>query len=158
MRTPELARQLAALRSVIRRTGHDHSTKALEMQAHWAKYACVLTAGFIENMVRHIYGAYTSKSTTNRKLVNYISKQLEGEQNPKHDKLIKIAKAFDDTWGKDLEAHLEKDFRRDAINSIISNRHLIAHGRNSHITVAQVDQHLKRIVSVAEFMEDQCGI
>src|ERR687895_2444231 len=56
----------------------------------------------------------------------------------------------------DLEKFLVEQGRKDAIDSIIANRHAIAHGRDSGITVARVVQYLDRCVEVIDFMEAQC--
>lgn len=157
MKTLELVRQIASLKTILRSAGHDSSTKSLEMMSHWAKYACIIEAGLVENIVRNIYGVVASKQSSPR-VANYAKSQLESVQNPKTDRLVKIAGSFDKKWGKDLEGFLAQNFRQDAINAVMSNRHLIAHGRNCNITVAQVSLYLKKIEEVADFIEQQCEI
>jgi len=117
----------------------------------------VIEAGIVENIVRSIYGVVATKQSTPR-VANFAKAQLEGVQNPKSDRLIKIASSFDRKWGQDLEEFLMQNFRRDAVNAVMSNRHLIAHGRNCNITVAQVSLYLTKIEEVAEYIEQQCGI
>lgn len=157
MRHPELIRQHAVLKSLIKRTAHDRTTKDLEMQGHWGRYLCILTAGFVENAVHHIYGMYIQK-TSSMQTSRFATRAIDNIQNPKAGRLVEIACSFDANWGKVLETYLEDNFRKEAINTIMSNRHLIAHGKNSDITVARVDQYLARIVEVAELLENQCGI
>lgn len=128
------------------------------MQGHWARYICVLSAGYVENSVRDIYGQYVHKHSYSSPVIRYATKQLDGVQNPRPDKLVKIAASFDPAWGRDLEAHLSQNFRSDAVNAIMSNRHLIAHGRSSHITVGQINLYLGKVIEIAEFMESQCGL
>lgn len=158
MKSVELNRQAAALRHLIKRVGHDPSTRALEMQGHWARYICVLSAGYVENSVRDIYGQYIKKNSYSAAVIRYAIKQLDGVQNPRPDKLVKIAASFDPAWGRDLENHLSQNFRSDAVNAIMSNRHLIAHGRSSNVTVGQISLYLGKVVEIAEFMEAQCGL
>jgi hypothetical protein len=158
MKSVELVRQEATLRHLIRRVGHDPSTRALEMQAHWARYLCVLTSGFVENVARTIYGEYTTKNSYSPAVVRYAKKQLDGIQNPRPERLISLAATFDPKWGRDLEDYLETEYRSDAINAIMSHRHLIAHGRSSNITVGQVSMYLSKIVQVADYLELQCRL
>jgi hypothetical protein len=158
MKTVELVRQHAAIKQVIRRTSHEPSTRNFEMMAHWGRYACVLSSGFVENVVRHIYGSYLDRAAGSRQSVRFARRHIEKVQNPKAGKLIEIATSFDPIWGEGLQTYLDEDFRGDAINTIMQNRHLIAHGRNSDISIARVDQYLSRITEVAEFLEQQCGI
>ena len=108
MRTAELTRQMSALRTLIKRVGHDPSTKALEMQGHWARYICVLTSGYVENAVREIYGQYVRKNSYSQPVIRYTTKLLEGIQNPRPERLVKIAASFDPAWGRDLESHLSQ--------------------------------------------------
>ena len=147
---------MASLKHLIKRVGHDPSTRALEMQAHWARYLCVLTSGFVENIVRNLYGDYATKHSYKPAVVRFTKKQLETIQNPRPQKLVDIARAFDPTWGRDLEAYLGLEYRSDAINAIMSHRHLIAHGRSSNITVGQVNLYLSKIAEVADYIEGQC--
>jgi hypothetical protein len=156
MRSVELNRQAAKLRQLIRRVGHDPTTHALEMHAHWAKYICVLSAGYIENIVRDVYGNYVKSHSYSAAVIRYAKNQIDWVQNPNSEKLIAIARSFDDKWGRDLESYLAQEYRKDAVNSIISNRNLIAHGRDSDITVARISQYLDKVKEVAEFMEMQC--
>ena len=57
-----------------------------------------------------------------------------------------------------LEAFLDENDgrRRNAIDSIMNNRHLIAHGRSSSISVARVREYFTAINEVADFLERQC--
>ena len=156
MKSIELVSQEARLRHLIKRVGHDPSTKALEMQAHWARYLCVLTSGFVENVARTLYGDYVTKNSYSTAVVRFAKKQLDGIQNPRPEKLVALAAAFDSKWGRDLDAYLKDEYRSDAINAIMSHRHLIAHGRSSNITVGQVNLYLSKVVDVAGYMEGQC--
>jgi hypothetical protein len=157
MKQQELSRQLAVLKSLIRRAGHDSSTHELEMLAHWGRYLCVLVAGFVENVVRLSYAAYVRK-TADARTARFAMSQVDDIQNPKAARLIEVASLFDPTWGSELESFLGQNFRREAVNTIMSNRHLIAHGRDSQITLSQVDQYLIRIVEIAEHIETQCKL
>ncbi|MFT3808088.1 HEPN domain-containing protein [Arenimonas sp.] len=157
MKTVEVIRQISALKSVIRSAGHHSSNKSMEMMSHWAKYACVVEAGIVENIVRNVYGAMVGQQASTR-VASFARAQLEGVQNPKCDKLVKIAASFDRSWGKDLDVFLKLDFRQDAINAVMSNRHLIAHGRNCNITIAQVSLYLGKIEEVGDYIEGQCGV
>ena len=156
MNNLELTRQFAVLRGLIRRAGHETSTRDLEMLAHWGKYACVLTSGFVENVVRLTYGDFIQRTSSSR-TAQSARRHIEGVQNPKHSKLIEIAGYFDKSWATDLGTYLGENFRKEAIDAIMANRHQIVHGRNSGITLARVDQYLSRTVEFAEFIEGQCG-
>jgi hypothetical protein len=56
----------------------------------------------------------------------------------------------------DLELFMEKEGRKEAIDGVMSNRHQIAHGRDTRITVVTVSNYLEKCVEVIEYIENQC--
>lgn len=157
MKNRELSRQLDSLRDLIARTpracGHD-----IEMQAHWAKYICVLAAGFLENSVEHVFGEFCDKSASPQ-VARYARRVLAGVQNPKYGRFVEILESFSADLGKSLHAHCNDDRGRgDAINSIMAHRHLIAHGEASDISLARVRDYLERSVEVIERIEELLGL
>lgn len=129
----------------------------LELQAHWARYLCVLTAGFLENAITEIYSMY-ARSGANPFISNYVEATLAKIQNPKSSRFLETARSFNPDWEDSLNKYLEEDGRKDAIDAIMSNRHLIAHGKDSGISLIRVSDYIKKSVQVVEFIEKQCGI
>jgi hypothetical protein len=54
-----------------------------------------------------------------------------------------------------LEKFIEQEGRKEAIDAIMANRHQIAHGQNSGITVSRVSDYLNKAEEVLEFIEKQ---
>lgn len=129
----------------------------LELQAHWARYLCVLAAGFLENALSEVYSRY-AKASANAQVSNYVEAMLGKIQNPKSGKFLETARAFDRFWEKNLAEFIEADGRKDAIDAIMANRHLIAHGKDSGISLVRVEEYLKKSIEVVEFIEAQCGL
>lgn len=120
-----------------------------EMKAHWAKYLCVLTSGFLENSIRNIISDYAQNKASNP-LANFIQKKVKSITNLKNNNLIDLLNSFDSEWGDKYVANIS-DAQVDAINSIVANRHLIAHGRNvgiTYISVKNYYDHIKSSVSL----------
>lgn len=128
-----------------------------ELRAHWARYLCVLSSGFLENALKDIYSHY-ARSCSNSSVGNYVESTLGRVQNPKASRFLETARSFNREWGQDLAKFLDSDGNREAIDAIMSNRHLIAHGKDSNITLARLKEYLGKSVKVLEFIEDQCGI
>ena len=78
---------------------------------------------------------------------------------PKASRFLEVTKAFSEEWGQRLESYLNsgQGERRDAVDSIINNRHLIAHGKNTSISVVRVREYLEKAIEVIEFIETQCN-
>lgn len=129
----------------------------LELQAHWARYLCVLAAGFLENALSDVYSRY-AKASANAQVSNYVEAMLVKIQNPKSSKFLDTARAFDRSWEESLATFIEVGGRKDAIDAIMANRHLIAHGKDSVISLARVKEYFKKSIEVVEFIETQCGL
>ena len=70
--------------------------------------------------------------------------------------MVRTAKAFSETWARDLRSFLVEDDRQSAINTIVRQRNLIAHGEQSAISPAQLWSYLEKAVAVIDFIENQC--
>ena len=155
MRNRRLAAQLNSLRSLFERTeavtGGD-----IELIGHWGRYLCVLTAGFLENSLREVYGEFVSGAASPQ-VTNFAMSQLRRISNPKANGFIETARRFSPEWATELETFLNEDGerRRNAIDSIMNSRHQIAHGGSAQISVGRVREYLPGCVEVVEFLENQ---
>ena len=129
----------------------------LELQGHWGKYTCVLASGFLENAISEIFTDFVNDSAAPA-ISSYTMKTLSKIQNPKSNKFIETASQFKKEWGESLESFLEEDkSRKDAIDSIMTNRHLVAHGKNTNISIVKVKEYLEKSVEVIDFLEKKCN-
>lgn len=138
MHNREIARQFQRLQDLVKKS--DEATAgAIELQAQWAKYLCILSAGLLENAIKEIYIEY-AQNQVSKPIANFISSLLSPTRNPKSQKFLEIAAAFNPAWKVELENYLNDDGRGDAIDSIMNHRHLIAHGKshNSNISLGRV--------------------
>lgn len=127
-----------------------------EMQAHWAKYLCVLCSGYVEKSVRLLYSDYVHKRSSPQ-ISRFVGSKLGSFQNAKVEKIIDLARTFDDQWANQLES-LSQGQIKDAVNSIVSNRHNIAHGQDTQITVARVKQWYVESRKLIGFIEGHCDV
>jgi hypothetical protein len=156
MKSASLARQLQRLNWLI-----DNSLRAsgdqLELHAHWRRYLCVLVAGFLENAIGEIYSEYARRAAS-EPVAKYVASAVLRIQNPRAQRFVETASAFKREWGEELEEFLDENGRKDAIDAIMANRHLIAHGQDAGITVVRVKEYLDKCVQALEFIEMQCGL
>ncbi len=129
----------------------------LEMRAEWARYLCVLYAGLIEKAVKEIYSDFAYKKVADP-IARYVSVQVGRIRSPKCTSLLETVAAFKQEWRDELATFVADEGRAEAIDSIMTNRHLIAHGKHSdsRISLAQLDEYRKKAVAVLELMEEQC--
>lgn len=156
MNNRELSRQHDQLSRLFDKT-KDFVDKdiGIDVIAHWTKYLCVLCAGFLENSLSEIYSDYSSRAANN-KVANFSRVSLERINNPKTEIFLRVTNHFDQAWGTSLEAYVEENGRKQAIDSIMSHRHRIAHGKDSDITLHRLSDYYKKSIEVITFIEKLC--
>ena len=88
----------------------------------------------------------------------FTLKHLERIQNPKSKRFVDVAYQFKKAWGQDLEQYFANNpAHKQAIDSLMTNRHLVAHGKQTSISVHRVREYLQKSVEVIEYIESQCG-
>lgn len=155
MRSRELNRQLQRLQRLFSKAGNA-GLEDFELLAHWARYLCVLVAGFLENALEEIFGDFAIRAASPQ-VAKFVGARLASVQNPNAQRFPEIVGAFDDTWRINLESFLAESGRKDAIDSIMANRNQIVHGKDSGITLVRVNQYLEKCVEVIVFLEAQCN-
>ena len=126
------------------------------LQFHWGRYLCIMAASFLENAVQAIYEDY-AYSATGGNVARYVSNQIAFTVgNANSDSIIRTARSFSETWASELRAFMGDDERQSAINTIVRQRNLIAHGEQSSISPEQLRTHLEKAVAVIDFIENQC--
>jgi hypothetical protein len=153
IQTPTVRSKADALSALFKRTLEDRSLPDF-LAGPLGHYFCVAVAGFLETAHGDIFSSYVNNKAHPR-VAQYASSMLRSVNNPKATKFIQSAQRFDDAWARKLEAFVEEDSgrRRGAIDSIMSNRHLIAHGKNSNISIRQVRHYFESSLEVLTFIE-----
>ncbi len=150
----ELTKQYKRIENLI------HKAKTFEpddeLRSHLAKYICVLSSGFIENAIYLTFSDIAHKSCPPSVVLTYTKGQLYKIQNTNSEKIKEITKSFNpDWWENGLKEFLQNDNRSSAINYILKDRHNIAHGRDSDITIDKLEDYLKKTIEVVKYLEDE---
>lgn len=127
-----------------------------ELRSHLAKYLCVLSSGFIENAIYHTFSDIAHRNCVPSIVLNYTKGQLYKLQNTNTEKIKGVTKSFNPIWWENgLRDFLQNDNRGTAINYIFTDRHNIAHGRDSEITIDKLEEYLIKTVEVIKYLEDE---
>lgn len=129
---------------------------SLEIQSHWARYTCIVMYGYIEDSIREILKSYADDRCP-RELMNYISSQLGGFQSANVDNILRLLASFDKGWESAMNEFIDEE-RRAAINSVVGNRHRIAHGLDVSVTVHQLSQWYPKISEVIDTLTVICKV
>jgi hypothetical protein len=157
MKNRELSRQKDRLDSLFKKVKNfEENNIEIDVISHWAKYLCVLCAGFLENAITEVFTDFC-KSAASDNVANYARSSLSHINNPKSQIFFQVANNFSKNWGEKYTEFIELNNRKEAIDSIMSNRHLIAHGNNSDITLYRLVDWYKKSIEVIEFLEQLCN-
>ena len=126
-----------------------------ELKSHLTKYLCVLCSGFIENSVYHIFSDIAENATGESVVLTYAKSQLYKIQNANSEKIRALAKSFNPDWHDPLRDFMQENNRSTAINYILKERHNIAHGRESTITINMLEEYLLKTIEVIKYIEDE---
>ncbi|HEY8768789.1 MAG TPA: HEPN domain-containing protein [Dehalococcoidia bacterium] len=126
----------------------------MEMQAQMARYLCILTSGFMEASVRALFSQYT-RAAANAKVTGYVEQQLKYFQSASMGNICALTRSFSDEWSAQLEAETEGELK-DAVNSIVANRHLLSHGGDAGIGLVQMREYYTSAIKVIDLLRRWC--
>lgn len=125
-----------------------------ETIGHWGRYACITCTGYIEVALRLVVQTHVQSKATSE-IATYVVRDIEGVQNPKAEKIIKVLRCFSDNWAEAMEKYLAANPAvKDAIDSLMANRHLIAHGRPCSISIGRVSDYFEQADQAIDFLDN----
>ena len=125
-----------------------------ELLSHWAKYLCVLTSGFIENSLRLILIHFVEHRASPQ-VLNFVESRIRSITNLNEDRVAQLLGAFSYNW-RDRFSKKRTQEQKDAIDSVIANRHLIVHGRSVELTLARMRGYYTEIVKAITIIDEEC--
>ena len=125
-----------------------------EAAAHWSRYLCVLLSGFIENAMRILLSEY-AKARSHPNISHFVSHSISGLTNLKEERMQQILGSFSDAWRTDF-AQMISDEQKDALDSVIANRHNIVHGRSVGVSPVSIQTYYARVLEVLDLIENKC--
>lgn len=150
MKNLEVYQYQQLIKSLFEKT---KSLEDFELQSHWARYLCVLVSGYIEVAVQAMYSKYAREKAPPN-IANLVESHLRNFQNPKMEKILELTGQFNGEWEQSLRNETEGELK-DAVDSIVANRHLIAHGRSVGITYVRIRQYFEDIEKVLKLIKSQ---
>jgi hypothetical protein len=125
-----------------------------ERIGHWGRYACIACTGYIEVALRLVIQTHVHKKAT-PEIHAYVVRDLEGIQNPKAERFTNVLRCFSDKWATEMESFFVANQQvKDAIDSLMANRHLIAHGRPCSISLGRVADYLAQADKAISFVDE----
>ncbi len=152
----EIARLQSRLDATFKRGGElFNSVPDLDTQSDFARYLCVLVAGFLEKAVAELVLEH-SRNTGAPTLQSFVEANTKRFTNANSQKIADLLGSFSPDWRLKIEAVLT-DESKDAVDSVIGLRHLIAHGGSAGITYRRMSEYYMRIQLVIDEIANLCA-
>ena len=122
-----------------------------ELSSHWARYLCVLVYGFIEISMREIFFDYAYTRSAPQ-VASFVKSRVRGVWNWKIEKVFETISIFDSTLRANVEGALDQE-HRDALNSVVGNRHKITHGDSVSVSFSRIQEYYGKVIKIIEIIE-----
>lgn len=121
-----------------------------EVKSHLANLLCVRVSGLVENSLKARISDYSGKKVP-KQISRYLNLKFADITNLKESKLREILGLFSKEWQSDFEDFIKNDQQlKSSLDSLIANRHNIAHGQRVSLTLTTVRQYyedVKKVIS-----------
>jgi len=107
------------------------------------QHICVLMAGALETAVKEILTDKCRKKSAPQ-IAAYASGRIASFQNADPKKIHSLMAQFDSKWAEQIESFWSDEIK-DHIGSIVGNRHNIAHGRPTEVSIARIREWRKSL-------------
>ncbi|MCW2993826.1 MAG: hypothetical protein JWQ18_1321 [Conexibacter sp.] len=142
----DVERHAQQVDAVLARAKQAAVTESPELQADLARYACVLVAGYVEQSVKSIFGEFV-RTRASTEVHRYAERRLARVRNLNANDLAALAGDFNPAWRVSLDLVLQ-DERKAALDSVVANRNVIAHGRSVGIGIVQIGTYHGQVKNV----------
>lgn len=125
-----------------------------EIQAHFAKYLCVKVSGLFENCIIMMIRNYVSKSSS-KLTTKFVNTQMKNFTNVKFERLQSLLASFDEQWKVLLDEKFKDNKLKETLNSIVSNRHNIAHySNNDSVSFHRLEKQYVDVKKIIEIVDN----
>jgi hypothetical protein len=125
-----------------------------ELLSDFARYLCVLVAGFLEQALIEIVLEHV-RAHSHESVLRHVERRIRRFTSANSQNLIKLLGSFDPDWRTDLEAYLVDEYK-DAVDGVVALRHTVAHGRFTGVTMTGVQNYYSRVKQVVEHCANLC--
>jgi hypothetical protein len=125
-----------------------------ELLSDFARYLCVLVAGFLEQSVIELTLEHV-RNHSQASVQGYAESRLRQFTTANAQRITDLMGTFDAGWRSDLDGYLV-DERKAAVDSVVALRHNIAHGRFVGVTMTTIKEYYPRVKHVVDHIADLC--
>lgn len=125
-----------------------------ELMADFARYLCVLVSGLLEQSVIELALEHV-RVHSHASVQRHVEGSLRRFTTANAQRITDLLGGFEPDWRRDLEAYLV-DEHKDAVDSVVSLRQAVSHGRSVAVTMARARRYYERVREVIDHIADLC--
>jgi hypothetical protein len=149
VRAPEYVRLERRIENVL-----ENAPRAPEeVRSDLLKLAAVLSAGYVELACQEIFGRY-SAARASEEVGSFVAGQLKRFQNMTPTRVCDLASMFSPAGGEAVRAHME-DRIEASLESLVTLRNNIAHGRDMAVGHAILRQYFADVSRLVRFLQER---
>ena len=119
-------------------------------------HCCVLMSGHLERTIVETFLQLTDEQIYAKCITNFSNFHIRRFQNADFDKVCTLAGQFDSDWSSSIREENKRSELKDHIDSLVGNRHQIAHGNSVSITEIDLVAWLPHVDRFLELVEQTC--
>jgi len=124
-----------------------------EVKSYLVKLLCVRTAGLLEVFLKTRISEY-SKDKVPNEINRFLTSKFKDITNLKSSKLEDILTSFSVDWGEKFKDYLnDHEQEKTSLDSVIAQRHNIAHGQPSNIGSVSMVQYFNDVKSIVVYLD-----
>lgn len=97
-----------------------------EIKSHLSKYLCVQVSGYVEFVIKELVDEF-HENTCKKETANFVTSKMKTFTNVDGKKISDFLDVFSKEWKESFDKKVTEE-QISSLNSVISQRHLIAHG------------------------------
>ena len=147
LRTKQYINELESLKGVIDKVDDD------EVKSFLARFFCIRTSGLMEVFLKERISEY-SRGKVPSVINRFLTSKFKDITNLKSSRLVDVLKSFSPDWADSFENYLEEhEQQKNSLDSVIAQRHSIAHGQPASVSVVSMTQYFEDVKNVVNYLD-----
>ena len=146
----EALQRANARRSLERAFAVTTSVEPLEFETIGllTRHLCVVCAGVLEEHVR-LHVAEYARVKSFGFVASFVSSRISRTTNLNTEKLTQLLREFDASLAEEMEQFMD-DRRKEGLNSLMSVRHTVAHGKDNGVSLHRIRQYKDIVLEILD--------
>lgn len=147
LKTQSYIKELENIKQKIKETVDD------ETRSYLIKLFCIRTSGLLEVFFKTRISEYFKTKVPNE-ISRFLTSKFKDITNLKTSKLVEVLSSFSTDWSEKFSSYIdEHEQMKSSLDSIISQRHAIAHGQPSCINEKDMYQYYDDVKAIVVFID-----